>query len=779
MNKDTDVAITARPSEDGLLVALAAPCIRVERENLTNIKEAYLRYTEANKILGESTITMDPDNERPRKGKDWDPVMLYDMVKNSNEAALARDMNAWIVKHQNEMKSKKYRDVEGDPDFYLMWDPEEYKSKHVTLKKTLPVGSPAKNEVASFLEIEVDACPRDLPLVNVLDFDKNRYNFEDIPRIFTSLLSAIQRTETKQAEVWVDIIQVSACLDDKRYVDEIDKAMSAVMTKQERTERHLTPQEVMSKHNETIRKCVKRRAFFGFETMMEHLELLEPKALEEWKNDWICNALKDLFNHAKQPLPGMGILAARYMRGTAVYESTSSRTGNWYSYDQRSKCWLKGSPPADRINELAGIVDNMVTAISREKTTEEDQKNNLHLKTCGEMVQSQLNREKIMKEMSAVLRMDSFALVADKNYNMMPFANACVEVVEMGDSRRVVIRNHRKQDFTTKVVGAVYHHDYTWEHPDVMKVMDFFHKFITDPESLEWVLYWCGSLLWRGNRDRCILQMNGGGGNGKTIFVKIVETLGEHAVQLKAAAFYTEKRAGAADTEFYALKGASVAIVEEIEPGRTGRVVVAKNLSGGGRLVLRNLFQTEEMVDSTAKLMFVGNVPLHWPDDQAMRDRLYHVEVDSRFSDSAPATKEQQEAEHHYPNNKNFVGEIDKLQDAIIWVFTEYLKKYVENGGLPYSKKIDEDTKKYWHEHNIYRQFYESTYVEDGVSRVAQQDLFKVANAYFKGRNEYSREKLVVYLRSRLGTYGVDGCKTGYDEKSAHFWGIDKIDTQA
>lgn len=276
--------------------------------------------------------------------------------------------------------------------------------------------------------------------------------------------------------------------------------------------------------------------------------------------------------------------------------------------------------------------------------------------------------------------------------------------------------------------------------------------------------------------------MIGGGGNGKTtFFLKLLSIIREFIATLKASAFYSfEKHAASADTEFMALKGAAIGLVEEIEPGKTGKVTMAKNVSGGGRIPLRGIFQAEEIVESTAKLLFVGNHVLHWPEDTAMVDRLFLVECTSRFSKEAPSDPADQEREHHYPMDPSFSSKLDDLAPAILWILVEYLKKYVADGRLPASEKIAEASKNYWLTQNIYREFMDLFYLPTEGVHISTNELLKAAGIHFhKHRNgrEYTTASFMKYIVGTYGLYDAESdVKKGYDESKGVIYGLSKKD---
>ena len=761
---DKWAAITSKTDDDSNVVGLAAPLINVTHEVMTSVAKSYLQEATKYNFFGDREITLVPraEQEKPKGANGWTMPFLYEGVSNANAPAESVDGVRWLGRQK--VKRNRKGEAYGGDDMnpYLIWDEGEYSTYPVA--KTIVPGKKVINRVMTELEIIVDASPTTVPYADVLSTPKGTYDFEAYTKLFLDLLNRIKATKTDSTTVWVDVIRASASLRDRSILSSVELALTEVLGKVKRNEMGLSHEGVEEKYRQTNKQLFRGNIYVNFETLMEHLELLDDESYLIWKTQWLNEALDMIYNKLKPQIAGLALVAARYLRGTVFHDASVGFHGVWFTYDEGKKRWFKRKPDAGSLLELIGIVESKVNAIAKDPA--QSQENNAVLKACVDIVQTETGREKLLKEMKSIVKVDSFSEIADKNYDMIPFMNYCVEVIKVGGKNTVTVRKHKKQDFTTKVIPIEYEGELSWKSPKVVAVMDFFRKFITDDESREFVLYWCGSSLWRGNRDRCILQIKGGGGNAKTTFMTILERLHSLVVKIKASAFYAyEKQAGAADTEFMAMKGAAIAAVEEIEPGKTGRTTVAKNLSGGGKLPLRAIFQAEEIVDSTAKLLFIGQNLLHWPDDQAMRDRLHNVNVESRFSDSAPADEATQWKERHFPKDPEFITKVPEMDEAILWIFVEYLKKYIALGRLPKAAKITKDTETYWEEHNIYKQFIEANYTIDPTCYVLQNDLFDVAHHYFArhpASREWKREGLLDYIKCQWGIYG-SGNEVGYD----------------
>jgi phage/plasmid-associated DNA primase len=781
---ETWVGLTYKKGHE-VIATICAPCITSTPDNIRNIKRSYIEKAERCGYFGEEPgdVTL-IDNEMPSHSKtmakNWEDPVIFGKIMNSNLPAEELSSLEWFTMSTGDVKRNRkgeaYRE-EGSrvPNGFLLWDEDQYKT-YACKKPTDPNKLSSTNTVAKELDIKVDVCSGDLPVVDCVSSSKSKRElvFEDVKELFLELLTKIVEVKTEEIDVWIDCVRIAASLHDTAILGEVCNSLTLVFGKDKRLQLGLDPASIEKKYENSGQDIFKDKLHIGFETLAEHLERISYSDYATWKNAWLNKSLDSIYLKREQAIVGVAMLATRYMRGSILFDESTAR-GIWYGYDDVRKKWCKKEPNAETLRELKGIITDKAAGIAKDPAHNQDLLT--LLRNSAELVATNSNRTKLLKEMKDIIKISGFSSFIDKNYNIIPLANCCVEVLEFGDKRQVSIRPHKKQDYTTKVVPISYK-SYSWDHPDVVWVMNFYRQFIPDEETLEFVLHWCGSCMWRGNRDRCILQLHGGGGNSKTAFVTTLEVLCDLVAKIKASAFYSyEKSAGSADTEFIALKDAAIGIIEEIEPGKTGRVAVAKNLSGGGKLPLRAIFQAEEKIDSTAKLLFVSNNLLHWPEDPAMVDRIHNVECVSRFSQSAPADPEDQKKENHYPDDPLFSSKLIERSSAIIWIFVEYLKSYLELGRLPKSTKVTEDTARYWREQNIYRIFVDSTFTR-GDGHISQNEFLHSASTYFHRHpsgKEFNRERLMSYIQGELGFCDSKSeIKIGHDVSRGIIFGISR-----
>ena len=135
-----------------------------------------------------------------------------------------------------------------------------------------------------------------------------------------------------------------------------------------------------------------------------------------------------------------------------------------------------------------------------------------------------------------------------------------------------------------------------------------------------------GYCLTGSVREHVLFFVYGTGANGKSVFVNsISRLLGDYAVDINTEMLMASK-SDRHPTEVARLRGARLAVGNEVEIGRSWAESRIKSLTGGDRVAARFMRQDFFEFDPQFKLMIVGN---HRPSfhgiDEAIRRRIHLV----------------------------------------------------------------------------------------------------------------------------------------------------------
>ena len=152
-----------------------------------------------------------------------------------------------------------------------------------------------------------------------------------------------------------------------------------------------------------------------------------------------------------------------------------------------------------------------------------------------------------------------------------------------------------------------------------------------DQAIADYLQRWAGYSCTGINREHAFLFMWGEGGNGKSLFLKILASaLGSYAATASAN-IITAGRNEPHLTHVAALAGARLAIIPEVERGRTWAETMLKGLTAGDTQRVNLMRQDTFEFDPVLKLMVAGN---HKPSlqslDDAMKRRLHFLHLTYR-----------------------------------------------------------------------------------------------------------------------------------------------------
>ena len=141
-------------------------------------------------------------------------------------------------------------------------------------------------------------------------------------------------------------------------------------------------------------------------------------------------------------------------------------------------------------------------------------------------------------------------------------------------------------------------------------------------ENINFLKRWCGYTLTGHNAEHKFLLLLGSGGNGKSTFLNVLETImGSYYVGLPAEALFGNTPV---HRQWLArIANARCAAIAEPQPGSSWRAGELKELTGGGTITANFMRQNSFDFRSVAKLVVLANdAPLLNRVDHAFRRRL-------------------------------------------------------------------------------------------------------------------------------------------------------------
>ena len=367
----------------------------------------------------------------------------------------------------------------------------------------------------------------------------------------------------------------------------------------------------------------------------------------------------------------------------------------------------------------------------------------------------------------------------DENVNLMGFENGVL------DLKTYMFREGRPEDYITMSNGLempVEPHelpisiDNLWKKIQKTENFKYFekdiHKFMTqvfpDESVKKYVWRWLSKCLSGENRDQKFDVWTGGGGNGKSVLIDLMnKLLGDYAGSLPVQ-MLTKKRGGAeeANPAMAGTKGKRLVVMSEPERNEEINVGLMKELTGGDRIKARHLFKDcFEFIPHFKLLTMCNDLPNITADDNGTWRRVHVTPFESTFTDSKEKVDE----------SRN-IYEMDKtLKDVKFEYWAVPFMGMLMKEWIQYDKfgiddiipsKVKDATKSYRNENNILGQFIElcsvvPNTVEKGVTLAPTEfeDIFYhfkqwcQQSAYKPPDKKKTKDDLIKW--QRMSEYGL------------------------
>lgn len=392
--------------------------------------------------------------------------------------------------------------------------------------------------------------------------------------------------------------------------------------------------------------------------------------------------------------------------------SSTEKMGSWYHF--RGHVWCKVDNAVSIKKTISGDFDHKFeewrTSISHQaqesgnanfkKSTDNtiDDIQNLRRK-----IKTQHYKNSLTKELCEFFHQENFSSLANSKYWLVGMNNG---IIESGDDI-AVLRPGKPEDYVTRTSGISYPINYTWGHPRVKELLEWFRKVYPDPELLEYVSKIFASCIHGRNSDRLFPAHTGIGGNSKSMIKKLFEAaFGGYSITFPTTVFTGKQdTSGAPMPQIAQAMGALVAWVQEPRRGLPFNEDFIKTVTGGDSFFARKCHKNGGKMEASFKLFLLCNGVPKMLKDKAMNDRVHLIPYLSLWDSEHPESIEEQEAKHHYKPDPFFEKRIPYLAQAFWFYLVQKYADYKRDGVSVTPRIVKKHTKKYWEKHDIYASF--------------------------------------------------------------------------
>lgn len=408
-------------------------------------------------------------------------------------------------------------------------------------------------------------------------------------------------------------------------------------------------------------------------------------------------------------------------------------------------------------------------AMEEDADVKEDGKKIGALTKLVDSLKTQSFLSSVLTNLRGKFQYSKFTSIVDNNVNLLSINNGVLEVVGNG----VIFRQAKPEDYLRMGSDINFHDNYDFDHYLVRESMDWFHQLFDEPDTLDYFLKFGASIIQGRNRDKIFMIWSGVGNNGKSVLEKVFEIIfGEYCIKFPIGVLTDKSRRGSGPSpELARAKNKRVVFIDEPEDNMEMSKGTVKNITGGDKFFARALFENGEDIVATFKTILLCNrVPIFNNPDQAIKNRTRKLFFNATYSAEAPETLEEQQAARIYPMDTNFENRLPELAPAILWIFVQYFKNYVES-GLKEPASVIQETQKYWEENDFYAQFFSekvapvySDYQNGIVDTNAKLSLSQLYQEFvswfvscFPGTKTPNRKDLKMVMEERFCKIDKDG----------------------
>jgi P4 family phage/plasmid primase-like protien len=281
-------------------------------------------------------------------------------------------------------------------------------------------------------------------------------------------------------------------------------------------------------------------------------------------------------------------------------------------------------------------------------------------------------KDAVIKECRELMYQPNFESKLDSKPHLLGFENGVYDLEEN------VFREGTPEDmisFSTKYDYAPFQYD----HETVLEIKAFFAQIQPRESVREYVLRLLGSYLNGNIREERFHVWTGCGANGKSLTIDLFErALGDYCCKLPVS-LLTQKRAAsnAATSEIARLKGRRFACLQEPSNDETLNVGLMKELTGGDRIMARQLYHEPIEFRSYARLALIcNNLPIIPSTDGGSWRRIRLIEFLSTFK-----TNPDPENEYEFPLDSRLSDRLDEWAPHMMALLIHYYGIYTVQGN--------------------------------------------------------------------------------------------------
>lgn len=457
-----------------------------------------------------------------------------------------------------------------------------------------------------------------------------------------------------------------------------------------------------------------RQLYYGFrdnnlsiKTIAWYARQDSPEAYEEWHKQWYAPAMEQATSCLHTD-----IALALYRVYWLEYVCTRMKPATWYHY--RNHRWViqdNGVALRKTISDdFLRRYERLRTYISQkgQEATDDGTRQSCEIMikkitTLIAKLKTYSFKTNVMHEAMELFHDDRFEQIVNTNPELLGMLDCVIEVC----GTRAYARPGKPEDYVSLCTGLPYLKDLTWESDLVQRLMRWMRQVFVDESLRDYFLKMSASCLKGRNSDKIFPIWTGDGNNSKSMIVKLFEAcFGTYCIKFPTSVITGKRTQSSAPMpEMARAKSTRIAIIQEPDDDEVIRGGMLKELTGGDSFFARALHDNGGDVQAMFKLILMCNkIPPIPTGGKAVKNRTRILPFMSTWVHNAPDDEAEQYSRRLFKMDPFFEKQIPNLAKAFMWVMVQYYPRYM-NEGLAEPPIIQDHTRQYWQDNDIYQLF--------------------------------------------------------------------------
>lgn len=314
-------------------------------------------------------------------------------------------------------------------------------------------------------------------------------------------------------------------------------------------------------------------------------------------------------------------------------------------------------------------------------------------------------KKQIVDECRSLFYDDKFEEKLDSNLNLIGFKNGVY------DLERNEFRSGRPDDFISLSTNND-HLEWSDSNPYKNKILGFFDKVLPIKSVRDYFLCALCSCISGNTKEEKLYIMTGSGSNGKSLTTDLMNAaLGDYYMACPIT-IITRKRGQANETspEKVRMKGKRMGVFQETDEGERINVGVMKEITGGDKMLIRDLFKgSNEMIEFKPQMKYFltcNQLPSVPSTDDGTWRRLRIIDFCAKFTDKPNPDPSKFEFSLDSSLKAQMPNWGQSFLSYLLHIYVNQYKKLTENGKtIPDPIEVLQSTQEFKGENDVISEF--------------------------------------------------------------------------